>query len=383
MSRKPGEGRPPVTIDGRPAGRDEAIGRAAAILRGSKAPVIWGLSGTTVEAVASALAIADRIGAVVDLAGSAEAAAKLRAFQRVGQVSASLGEVKDRADVVVFWGDDPPVTHPRHWERYSVEHRGRFVPGGRADRTVIVVDSELTETSRSADLFVRVARDRQAEMLTVLRSLVRGVEIDPGRAERATGVPLSELEALADRLKKARYGALFSGSSFGRGSAGAGAYEALLKLVSDLNEGRRFVTLGLGGPGDGAGASAVLGWQAGASSAVDYGEGYPRHLPGEATLAARLEAGEVDAVLIVADDPAAHLDAGMIDRLGTVPAIVVAPGATGWPRPLADAFDVARPGIEAGGTVARVDGVMLPLRPAISSGLPTDRDILDAIGASV
>ena len=27
----------------------------------------------------------------------------------------------------------------------------------------------------------------------------------------------------------------------------------------------------------------------------------------------------------------------------------------------------------------RVDGVMLPLRPAIDPGLPTDRDVLDAI----
>ncbi len=51
-----------------------------------------------------------------------------------------------------------------------------------------------------------------------------------------------------------------------------------------------------------------------------------------------------------------------------------------WNRPTTVAFDVARPGIEAGGTVARVDGVMLPLRPAIASGLPTDREILEAIG---
>jgi formylmethanofuran dehydrogenase subunit B len=375
LAPRPGEGLPASTIDGKAAELSEAIDRAAEILRGAKAPVIWGLSGTTVETAASALAIADRIGAVVDLAGSSEGSGKLAAFQRVGLVSASLGEVKDRADVVVFWGVDPLVTHPRHWERYSVEPRGRFIPEGRAGRFVIVVDSEETETARVADLFVRIDPDRQAETLEVLRALVRGVALDPARAGGSAGVPLASLESLTARLMRAHYGALFFGIP-----PGLGACESLFRLVRDLNEGRRFVALEMGEAGNHPGASSVLSWQSGAPSAVDFGLGHPRHLPREATLAAMLTRGEVDAILTVADDPADFLRADHAMRLAQVPMIDIAPGATiGGPR-TAVAFDVARPGLEAGGTVARVDGVMLPLRPAISSGLPTDRDILEAIG---
>ena len=379
LALRPGEGHNSVSIDGSPADLDEAINRASEILREARAPIVWGLSGTTVEAVGSALAIADRIGAVVDLAGSAEGAEKLRAFQRVGQVSASLGEVKDRADVVVFWGVDPLVTHPRHWERYSVEPRGRFVPEGRAGRFVVVVDSDLTESAKASDLFVKIDPDRQAETLAVLRALVRKVKLEPDRAGRSTGLPFAALEALADRLTNARYGAFFSGRSLGQGRVGASAFEAALALVRDLNEGRRFVTMGLGNPGNGPGASAVLGWQAGAPSNVDFGSGFPRHLPGETALAARLENGEVDAVLIVADDPAIWLSPDDLDRLAKVPTIVIGPGTTARGRPSGVAIDVARTGIEAGGTVGRVDGVMLPLRPAIETGLPTDREIMDAI----
>ncbi len=311
-------------------------------------------------------------------AGSPEDSRKLRTFQRVGQVSASLGEVKDRADLVVFWGVDPLDTHPRHWERYSVEPRGRFIPEGRAGRFVVVVDSEETETARAADLFVRIDLDRQAEALAVLRALVRKVSMDPDRADRSACVPFSTLEALAVRLTSAHYGAFFSGPSLGRGLGGARACEAAMALVRDLNDGRRFVTLDMGGPGNGPGASGVLSWQAGAPSSVDFGEGFPRHLPGEATLIARLETGDVDVVLIVADDPAVMLSTETLERLVKIPVVVIAPSATAWNRPSAVAFDVARPGIEAGGTVARIDGVMLPLRPAIASGLPTDREILDA-----
>ena len=379
LASRPGAGFPPVSIDGQPAELNRAIERAADILRTAQAPLLWGLSGTTVEAVSAALAIADRVGAVVDLAGSAGELARLRAFQRVGQVSATLGEVKDRADVVVFWGVDPLTSHPRHWERYSVGPRGRFVPGGRAGRFVIVVDSEPSETSRAADLFLQYEPNRQAETLAVLRCLARGIALDPGRVDRSTGLSLPILEDLNDRLKRARFGAFFFDSELGRGKAGARTVEAALTLVRDLNHGRRFVAMEMGGPGNGSGASAVLGWQAGANSNVDFGLGYPRHLPGEANLAARLERGEVDVALIIADDPRSILAPEALARLGSISTIVIAPGATGPGRPSAVAFDVARTGIEAGGTVGRSDGVMLPLRPAVSADLPTDREILVAI----
>jgi formylmethanofuran dehydrogenase subunit B len=379
LAPRPGEGCSPSTIDGRAAEFSEAIDRAVEILRGSKAPVIWGLAGSTVEAAASGLAIADALGAVVDLAGSADREARLRAFQRVGQVSATLGEVKDRADLVVFWDVDPIVTHPRHWERYSVEPRGRFVPQGRTGRSVVVVGHEPTATAASSDLCVHVPPDRRGETLSVLRAMVKGVRLDPSRVERSTGCSSEALQDLAGRLTRARYGAFFFGPSMGEGPGGDWAVEAALTLVRDLNEGRRFVALTLGPPGNAGGAEAVLSWQAGAPSAVDFGRGFPRHLPGEATLAARLSSGAVDAVLIVGDDPASELSSDLLERLAAVPSIVIAPGSTVPGRPSSVAFDVGRPGIEAVGTVARVDGVMLPLRPSSPVDLPTDREILDEL----
>jgi formylmethanofuran dehydrogenase subunit B len=376
---RPGEGLAASTIDGAPAGFDRAIGRAAEILAEARAPMIWGLSGTTIETVASALAIADAIGAAVDPAGSAGRESGLRAFQRVGQVSSTLGEVKDRADLVVFWGVDPIVTHPRHWERYSVEPRGRFIAEGRAGRTVVVVDHGPTATSAASDLFVPVPRDRRGEALWVLRALVQGLRLDPERVGRSTGCAFEVLADLAGRMTRARYGAFFFGSTGSEGPGGPWAAEAALTLVRDLNQGRRFVGLSMGTPGNPGGAEAVLTWQAGAPSAVDYGRGFPRHLPGEATLAARLGSGAIDAALIVADDPATELPPDLLARMAGVRIIRVSPGATRPGFPSAVAFDVARPGIEAGGTVARVDGVMLPLRPAIPADVPTDREILDEL----
>jgi formylmethanofuran dehydrogenase subunit B len=372
LAPRPGEGHPAATIEGQPATVEMALDRAAEILRGAKSPLVWGLSGSTIEAARSAVALADRLGAVVDVAGDPVDVARLAAFRRVGRVSASLGEIKDRADVVVFWGGDPDATHPRHRSRYSVEPRGRFLPEGRAARFVAVVGGDR-ERVGDADLFVPMEPEHQAEAVDFLRARGRDVAVEPARWALPAGTSAA-LGLLADRLLMARYGALFLGSE-----VVPAAVEPLARLVRDLNEGRRFVSLDLGSPGNRAGASSLLCWQAGAPSSVDFSSGVPRHLPGEATLAARLARGEVDLVLLVADDPSTHLDAAALDSLAKVATIRLAPGATGLSDRSTVAFDVARPGIESGGTVERVDGVMLPLRPAISVHLPTDRDLLEAL----
>ncbi len=375
----PGEGHPLATVEGRAVPLEEAVDRAALILRGARSPMVWGLTSSSVEAVGEALRIADRLGATVDLAGSGGRANHRAAFVRVGQVSASLGEVRQRAEVVLFWGNHPEATHPRHAERYSVRRQGRFLKG---DRSVIVVDVGLVPLEGRADLRLAIAPDRQGDALAVLHALSNGVTLDPGRVERATGQPLSVWEDVVGRFQKARSGAIFFGPS--TRSLGMTGWDSALGLVRDLNAGgRRCVGLSLGEPGNVSGAEAVLCWQAGAPSGVDFALGHPRSLPEEATLVERLRSGEVDAVLAVGVDPTEALPADALDRLAATPWILVGPGACRPPEGRASrpsvAIDSGRLGIESGGTVARVDGVMLPLRPPLLGELLTDQAILCAL----
>ena len=363
-------------IDGRVTDWDEALDRAAEILGRAKAPVVLGLTRTSTETVGVAVAIADRIGAVMGLGRAGETAHRTLAVQRVGKVSASLGEVKNRADVVVFWGVDPVVTHPRHLERYSVEPPGRFVPRGRAGRTVMVADGERTATAERADLFLNVSPEGEYATLWTLRALVRGVMLDPEAVERTTGHPLTLLGDWAERWKNARYGAWFSGARPGRTSA---EYEAELMLVRDLNASTRFVILSTGSPGNAAGAEAVLTWQSGCASSVDYTRGYPRYAPGASSAAEMLARGEADAALIVADRVEDDLPGDAGAHLAGIPRIAIAPEATTTWRTAGVALACATTGIDAPGTVTRTDGVTLPLRPGLAASLPTDGELLRAI----
>jgi formylmethanofuran dehydrogenase subunit B len=367
---------PIATLDGVEITPDAAIAWAADVLAKSTAPVVFGLSRSTLEAQRRAVAVADRIGGVVDHAHSSRA--RLQAFQRIGRVTASLGEVKNRADVLVFWACDPLTTHPRHLERYSVEPAGKFIADGQAGRTVIVADDRPTPTSERADFVIHVAAERQFEVLWTLRALLKGVPLNPEGVVEATKIPLDMLQRWLERLQSARYGAFFHDERLT--SQGAATVEAAYALVRDLNVGRRFVALSLGGPGNPSGAESVLGWQAGYGSAVSFESGAPASLFGVTSARERLERGEADALLVVGD--CAMVPDGVAAR---IPTIVIGPGATTSPADKGARLliSASRPGLEGGGTVARVDGVMLPLRPPLVGTLPTEADWLGRLLAAL
>jgi formylmethanofuran dehydrogenase subunit B len=187
--------RPPAAlVDGAPAEPEVAFARAAELLAAARAPLIYGLSRSTTEGQRAATALADRLGATIDTTASTGHAPSLMALQQVGESTCSLGEVRNRADLVVFWGSDPVVTHPRHLERYSADPVGRFVPGGRRDRYVVVVDERETETAKVADRFIRVEPGRHWDALWRLRMLVRFGESGSGGVvgsggEKTAGTP--------------------------------------------------------------------------------------------------------------------------------------------------------------------------------------------------
>ena len=91
------------------------------------------------------------------------------AFQGVGEATATLGEIKNRADLVIYWGGNPAESHPRHFTRYAVTPKGMFTPNGRKDRTVVLVDVRRTPSARAADIFVQVKPGKDFEVLWALR----------------------------------------------------------------------------------------------------------------------------------------------------------------------------------------------------------------------
>jgi len=367
-------------IDDRPVQQQAAVARAVEILSRSRAPLIWGLARSSTPGQRAAVRLADQIGATIDTTASVCHGPSIMAIQQVGESTCSLGEVRHRADLVIFWGANPVVSHPRHLERYSLDPIGQFVPRGRADRTLVVIDSEPTATSELADVFLQVPENRDFELIWVLRQLLQG---KPLPSDFDPPIPLESLQKLVELLKSCRYGVVFFGLGLARRGVGHANVEALLRLVQELNAYTRFAARRLRIPGDVSGADAVLCWQTGFPFAVNLARGFPRYNPGEYTANELLERQEVDACVLVGSEPMSDLSAAARENLRKLPTIVldyphITPAINATVR-----FTTAVYGLHRAGTAYRMDEVPIPLRPILTSHLPSDDEILTAISAGI
>jgi formylmethanofuran dehydrogenase subunit B len=372
-----GSRRPPATeVDGEPVAFDAALERAANILRAARAPLIYGLSRSNTEGQQAAVALADRLGATIDTTASLGHAPAILALQEAGESTCSLGEVRNRADLVLFWGSNPVESHPRHFERYSVDPIGEFLPGGRKDRTVVVADVRPTATSERADVFLQVEPGRDFEVLWTLRGLIRGQQ---PAADAIVGAPLDRLRDLAQRMKTCRYGIAFFGLGLSRTHLGHRSVEALLRLVTDLNDFTRFYARRMRVSSDVAGADSVLTWQTGYPFSVNLARGYPRFNPGEFTAHDLLLRSEVDACLLVGSFGVRRFSAEAIANLRRIPTIVLDPPTMESLTPPTVRFTTAIPGVHVPGTAYRMDEIPIPLRTLLPARYPSDADVLEAI----
>ena len=370
---------PACHIGGKPASVKDGIERAAQIFASAKYPLIYGLSDTTSESQRVAVGIGDWIGGLVDTTTSVCHGPSGMAFQSVGEVTCSLGEVRNRADLVMFWGSNPAESHPRHFTKYSLMPKGMFVPNGRKDRTCVIVDVRKTKSTKAADLFIQIKPRCDFEGLWTLRALAQGVELDPQQVLQDTGVELSVWVDLMERMKAAKFGVIFFGMGVTMTRGKHANSEAILALTRDMNKYTRFVCKPNRGHGNVTGADNVVTWRTGYPFGVNLGRGYPRFNPGEYTASDVLARGEADAAMIVASDPMANFSQPARDHLKSIPYVALDPKDTPTTRNAAVSFTVATYGINVPGTVYRMDDVPIPLRPAFESPHPSDFEVLSEI----
>jgi formylmethanofuran dehydrogenase subunit B len=337
-------GTPDATIDGEPAGVEAALTRAAELLRGARRPLVYGFDGTTLEDARAAIALADRLGAVVmtdHLTGPWPGAP---ALPLRGASTATLGEIRDRSRVVVMWREDPETTHPRLVERLG------FVRDG--SRTLIVIDDRDTPTTARATIRLRWPRHRDLDALVTLHARHRDRPPAPSDLEAPLGILMEQIAAVP-------HVAFVHGPKLTGGEGGQRRALALHELTRSLSRERHVVTLALPAAAGTTGAQDALTWQTGYSGNVDLASGHPE------LLVATQPVDAVDVALRIDGAPAA-LPSGVTEiALGSLS--TSGPGS----RP-AVSIRTAAAGVEAAGTAHRLDGVPLALQA------PLARDTLTA-----
>ena len=371
------EDRPACLIHGQPASVADGIEKAAADSGQRQVSArLWPVRHDG-ESQRVAVGIADWIGGNVDTTTSVCHGPSGMAFQGVGEVTASLGEVRNRGDLIMFWGSNPAESHPRHFTKYSLMPKGQFLPNGRKDRTAVIVDVRKTKSAKAADIFIQIKPRADFEGLWTLRALANDIELDPAQVEADTGVPLATWQDLMNRMKRAKFGVLFFGMGVTMTRGKHANSEAVLALTRDMNKHTRFVCKPNRGHGNVTGADNVVTWRT----------GYPvRRQPGPRLSA--LQSGRIHGRRRAGPrrsrrrpDRRQRPD-GQLQPAGPRAPEVAFPTSRSTrkrsptTRHAAVAFTVATYGINVPGTVYRMDDVPIPLRPAFDSPFPSDFEIL-------
>ena len=359
-------------INGKNVTLEQALEKATEILTTSRYPLLYGWSNTSTEAVRYGIYLAEALGGVFDSTSSVCHGPTVIGMQDRGLPTATLGQIKNRADLIIFWGSNPLNSHPRHLIRYSLFPEGRFVKG-RKNRKMIVVDVRKTDTARLADEFIKINPNSDFEIITALRLFIKGLE--PSQ-DYVGGVPVTKLKELAETMLSSKFGVIFFGLGLTMSHGKSRNVEAAIALVQDLNKHTKFVIHPMRGHFNVTGADNVACWLTGFPFAVDFSRGYPFYNPGDTTAVDVLRRNFVDAALIVASDPVSHMPIRAARNLAHIPLVVLSPHENFSTKVATVVIPTAITGIEAGGTAYRMDGVPIKLKKIID---PPENILFDEI----
>lgn len=352
-----------------------AMAAATALIKAAKLPLYGGL-GTDVDGIRAVMALADKSGGVVDHALSEGQYRNFRVMQTAGWFMSTLTETRNRADVIVIVGSDLHKLHPRFFERI-VNVEASLLSEAPPKRTVIFLgeglDTSGVKGSRIGEIVnVPCPLDRVGEVVGALKAEVKGA---PLRLDEVAGVKMTEIKALADRIRKATYGVFVwapPSLAFPNADLTVGLVS---EFVKELNLTGRYACLSLGGNEGAVTAGAVCSWQSGYPLRVSFASGAPDYDHLRYVIPKMLANGDGDALVWISSFTP---DLALPDS--KIPAIVLATPGIKMSGTPAVYIPVGTPGADHAGRIVRCDNVVsLPLRDLKRSSLPKVTDILAAI----
>jgi formylmethanofuran dehydrogenase subunit B len=350
-------------IRGKQVSLAAAVQAAARILSHAENPLFAGLS-TDIDGFRALYPLAKRTKANLQHMNHKGMQRYISALQSVGWQTTTLTEVRNRADLILCIGTDIITHHPRFFERCVWTEDAMFTDP-KAREIVYLGDDKLdTAAGRSpnghAAIHMKCKPTLLPELLGVLHAILLG---KPIAAVEVAGVPLVDLQALAEKLKAAKYAVLAWTAKDLDFPHAELAIERINALVATLNQNSRAMGLPLGASDGDTSANYAHTWLDG------------RVLNTASTTH--------DALLWVNSLNAERLpDPELTPR--AMPLIVLGNANTQFSEPPEVFIPVATPGLDCGGTLFRVDGsVALPLKKVRDTDLLAMAEIVRKIEAEL
>jgi formylmethanofuran dehydrogenase subunit B len=341
---------------------DTAIKKAAEILKNAKSPMLFGWSNSTCEAQVKGIQLAKKLNAAIDDTSSFCQGLLIERVLQKKFRTCSLEDIRNMADVVVYWGSDAQDSQPRHLSRFSVFPRGEFRQRGyEEDRLAIAIDVRESNTAKICKgHFYRIPQKGDREFILALMDALSG-KVPKYDAKR--------MLELAGIMKKAEFGVIFAG--IGLTYSIKDDIDILVSLADMLPN---FHVMPMVGHYNMRGFNEALFKETGFVNRVKF-DGKPVHDNKYAVVEA-LKAKSIDALLIVGSDPLSSLPRSILPHLASIPVICIDPCVTLTSKIAAVTIPAAASGLECGGSAVRMDSKVIEVSKVVENSYLTDLQIL-------
>ncbi len=350
------------TVAGESTDLKSCIRKAAQIIQNAKTPMLFGLDNSTCEAQVQGIKLAKRLNAIIDDTSSF---CQGLLFERVLQKkfrTCMLDDIRDKADVIVYWGSDVQDSQPRHMSRFSYFPRGKFRQRGyEEDRLAIAIDVRESNTAKICKgHFYRIPLAGDHEFIIALMDALSGK------------VPLYEptkMLELAAIFKKAEFGAIFVG--LGLTYSIKEDFDILIRLADMLPN---IYIMPMVGHYNMRGFNEALFRETGFVNKIKFTETAVHD--NKYAIVEALRNKIPDAIISIGSDPLSSLPGYISSKLASIPVICIDPCVTMTSKIAAVTIPCAISGVETGGTAIRMDGREIGLSKIIESDYASDEKIL-------
>jgi formylmethanofuran dehydrogenase subunit B len=351
--------RPKSSIRGRSCSPEAAIDEAAQLLSRAKRRLIFGLDSSTLETQALAIELARKLGAALDDASSFSYGPLIERILGQELPTCSLSEVKDKADLLLYWGANPTTTHPRHLSKYTYYAYADFNPAGWYPKvTLSSIDVRPTELTAMSKPGFRIKPCGDRELISGLL----------GESPTAS----VEAKQLSELVRKSRFCVIFCG--LGLVHSLDGDFSGFTRMVQMLSQSIRVAIIPMIVETNMVGFSQSIHRQTSYVNQISFAGGVSHGR--QFSFLDQVHNRTPDCILIVGSDPFSAMPQSLMSKLQGVDIICLDHFSTLTAEAASVVIPTAVPGVESGGNVVRMDGDDITLAVPIKDGYPTQQEIL-------
>jgi len=343
---------------------ERAIKEAKHLLLEAKRPLIFGLDNSTLEAQAKAIRLAQKLGAVIDDGSSFSYGELIRGLLKGSPPGCSLSQIKDKADLLIYWGSNPLHSQPRHLSRFSYYSYTEYDEAGWFPKVKMsCVEVRDTELSSICNPAFKLPPGGDGEFIQEILSTTKG----GGGSEKA--------KAFLELIKESQFCVMFCG----RGLIYSlnGNFDLFNEMVARLGQWIKVGVIPMIDEFNMLGFNRLLHDETGYINQVSFDGGISHG--NEFSFLEQVRRGLPDCILIVGSDPVSTVPQFLSRNLSSTSIICLNSLITSTTNEAEVVIATAAPELAGGGKVLRMDGEEVSLCEGRKSTYPSEEEVLEQL----